>query len=114
MTRTIHALQPNRTELKILAGPKDNFKLHSLNGPVSTPIFDHLGSSSWHSYDASLIVSVGKLAKWRLPLFIAGVLCAVFLVVRFHFKGTLRRFPSYRSLIYGEKTRPVDFESRMA
>ena len=71
--RTIHASQPNRSELKILAGPKDNFKLHSLNGPVSTPIFDHLGSSSWHAYDASLIVALGKFSSLLRPLLIVSV-----------------------------------------
>ncbi|KAK0738746.1 glycosyltransferase family 32 protein [Schizothecium vesticola] len=79
---TIHAYQPNRTTLKVLAGPPDNFRLHSLNGHVQTPIFNHLGSSSWHSYDAALIVSVGRMLGHKLPILavVAGVV--VFVVVR--------------------------------
>ncbi|KAK4450949.1 hypothetical protein QBC34DRAFT_60815 [Podospora aff. communis PSN243] len=78
---TIHAYQRNRTELKVLAGPPDNFKLHSLNGPVSTPIFNHLGSSSWHSYDAAMIVSLGK-SRWKGPLMLSIAATATFVVIR--------------------------------
>lgn len=78
---TIHAYQRNRTELKVLAGPPDNFKLHSLNGPVSTPIFNHLGSSSWHSYDAAMIVSLGK-SKWKLPVVLMVSSCVAFVIIR--------------------------------
>jgi mannosyltransferase OCH1-like enzyme len=46
----IHAMDPQRNLLKILPGP-----LHSLSGHVSTPLFEHLGSSSWHSYDARML-----------------------------------------------------------
>ncbi|CAM1505633.1 Fc.00g112700.m01.CDS01 [Cosmosporella sp. VM-42] len=60
----IHVMWPKRADLKILAGPKDNPKLHSINGPVSTPLFNHLGSSSWHSYDGLFITSIGKYGKW--------------------------------------------------
>jgi inositol phosphorylceramide mannosyltransferase catalytic subunit len=50
---------------------------------VSTPIFDHLGSSSWHSYDAAMIVSLGHARRWRTPvLFIVGVGIAFFIVKR--------------------------------
>lgn len=81
-SRTIHAYQPNRTTLKVLAGPSNNFRLHSLNGQVQTPIFNHLGSSSWHSYDAALIVSVGRMFAHKLPILavVGGVV--VFVVVR--------------------------------
>jgi hypothetical protein len=81
-TSTIHAFQRNRTELKILAGPKENPRLHSLNGPVSTPIFNHLGSSSWHSYDAAMIVSLGKHHGLLLPLACVAAVGAMFFVIR--------------------------------
>ncbi|KAK3369432.1 glycosyltransferase family 32 protein [Lasiosphaeria ovina] len=77
---TIHAFQRDRSTLKILAGTKDNFRMHSLNGPVSTPIFNHLGSSSWHSYDAALIVTLGR--SWRLPVILVGGVAVAFFVVR--------------------------------
>ncbi|KAK3368761.1 glycosyltransferase family 32 protein [Podospora didyma] len=79
---TIHAFQHNRSELKILAGPKDNFKLHSLNGPVSTPIFNHLGSSSWHSYDAAMIVTIGKFGGGKTVLLLVGAVGVTFFVIR--------------------------------
>ncbi|KAK3937563.1 glycosyltransferase [Diplogelasinospora grovesii] len=79
---TIHAFQRNRAELKILSGPKDDIKMHRLNGPVSTPIFNHLGSSSWHSYDAAMIVSLGKSKSWRAPLLFVGAVSVAFFVIR--------------------------------
>ena len=82
MISMIHAYQPNRTELKVLAGPADNFKMHSLNGHVSTPIFNHLGSSSWHSYDAALIVSVGRTMGTKLPLLAVASGAVAFLIIR--------------------------------
>jgi len=78
--RVIHTLQPNRSESKILAGPSNNFWQHSLNGPVSTPLFNHLGSASWHLYDAELVVLLGKCVTWVLPILIIGVVCILLLV----------------------------------
>ncbi|PNY26821.1 Mannosyl phosphorylinositol ceramide synthase SUR1 [Tolypocladium capitatum] len=69
----IHAYQTDRTSLKILPGP-----MHSLNGRVSTPIFDHLGSSSWHSYDAQLIVSLGSKANLLFFICVGMALALLF------------------------------------
>ena len=69
----IHAHELSRGDLKVLPGP-----LHSLNGKASTPLFDHMGSSSWHSYDARLIVSLGSRVKLIFFIFI-GVALALFL-----------------------------------
>ncbi|EAW13651.1 putative glycosyl transferase [Aspergillus clavatus NRRL 1] len=52
---TIYTLQSNRTNFRILAGPADQPRMHMLNGLVNTPLFRHLGSSSWHDRDAHLI-----------------------------------------------------------
>ncbi|KAK4123036.1 glycosyltransferase family 32 protein [Parathielavia appendiculata] len=79
---TIHAFQQNRAELKILAGPSGNPRLHSLNGPVSTPLFNHLGSSSWHSYDAAMIVSLGKRHDAKLPLLLIGAVAVMFFAMK--------------------------------
>ena len=76
--RTIHALQKNRAELHILSGTAENPNLHALNGDVETPLFHHLGASSWHSFDAFLIVSIGRLGSHLLWVF-AGVGALVFL-----------------------------------
>ncbi|KAK0389898.1 hypothetical protein NLU13_3471 [Sarocladium strictum] len=71
---TIHAYQTERSELKILPGP-----LHSLNGRVQTPLFQHLGSSSWHSYDAKLLP---KLSCYGRGLLAFGLLVAAVALVR--------------------------------
>lgn len=73
-------LQRNRTGLKILAGPEDNFGLHSLNGRHATPLFEHLGSSSWHSYDSFFMVSLGQCVRWTLPLLIVSIVCILLFV----------------------------------
>jgi inositol phosphorylceramide mannosyltransferase catalytic subunit len=41
-----------------------------LNGDVETPLFHHLGASSWHSFDAFLIVSIGKAGSHILWVFV--------------------------------------------
>ncbi|RLL93556.1 hypothetical protein CFD26_101903 [Aspergillus turcosus] len=52
---TIYTLQSNRSSLRILSGPPDAPRMHMLNGQVNTPLFRHLGSSSWHNRDARMI-----------------------------------------------------------
>lgn len=74
-------LQKNRTEYKILRGPNSNTKLHQLNGAVTTPLFDHLGSSKWHSFDAWAIMTIGKSLWWALPLLIVSLIAMVLYVV---------------------------------
>jgi len=74
---TIHALQKDRSELRILSGTVENANLHALNGDVETPLFHHLGASSWHSFDAFLIVSIGKLGSHLMWIFAGVVTLAV-------------------------------------
>ncbi|KAL2270551.1 hypothetical protein VTJ83DRAFT_2735 [Remersonia thermophila] len=98
---TIHTLQPThlRAKLKILAGPPDtNPTMHHLNGRVSTPLFNHLGSSSWHAYDAAMLVALGKssavMRTWAfVPVVGISALGVAFCVVRRVRKGrrSLRR-----------------------
>lgn len=49
---------------------------------MSTPIFNHLGSSSWHSYDAAMIVSLGKHHGWKLPIVFAVAVGVSFVIIR--------------------------------
>jgi len=65
---TIFTLQGNRRDLRILAGPSSDPRMHTLNGDVNTPLFRHLGTSSWHDFDAVLINSLGHLDKCALLL----------------------------------------------
>ncbi|OAA62772.1 glycosyltransferase family 32 protein [Niveomyces insectorum RCEF 264] len=73
---TIHSLQENRSDYKVLRGPPENPRLHQVNGAVSTPLFDHLGSSAWHNtLDCLIIVLIGRSLKWLVPalvLFVVG------------------------------------------
>jgi hypothetical protein len=46
------SLFPGRDKLRVLWGPND---MHQLSGAVTTPLFRHLGMSSWHSFDGALI-----------------------------------------------------------
>ena len=78
----LHTLQKDRSVAKVLPGP-----LHSLNGRVTTPLFEHLGSSSWHSYDAQLFTMVGN-AHHVLPICI-GV--SVALVIFWRRRAIFRR-----------------------
>jgi hypothetical protein len=65
--------------------------MHNLNGPVSTPLFNHLGSSSWHSYDAAMIVSLGKGRGLKVPLlFILSTVVTFFVIRRIKRRAMLR------------------------
>jgi len=48
---TMLSFFPGRDELRILWGPDG---MHQLSGPVTTPLFRHLGMSSWHSFDGAI------------------------------------------------------------
>ncbi|PWY73057.1 glycosyl transferase [Aspergillus heteromorphus CBS 117.55] len=81
---TIYTLQANTSPLRILAGPPSIPKLHMLNGYVDTPLFRHLGSSSWHQQDARLIkafANVDQRISFAVILVVvvgtcwSGVLC---------------------------------------
>ncbi|KAL6241224.1 hypothetical protein RBB50_011903 [Rhinocladiella similis] len=53
---TMHLFtKTNRSVLRVLWGPR---RLHHLSGNVTTPLFHHFGSSSWHSYDAAFFKAI--------------------------------------------------------
>ncbi|TFK47994.1 hypothetical protein OE88DRAFT_1664986 [Heliocybe sulcata] len=54
---TMHTLYPHREELSVL--PQE----YKLNGHVLTPLFEHLGASSWHQSDARAILAIGRLIE---------------------------------------------------
>jgi hypothetical protein len=89
LRRTIFTLHKNRTPYRILSGTAEIPRMHMLNGYVDTPLFRHLGSSSWHSFDAVLINWLGHRTKGPLVVlivvtsFVAGSLLAVCLAVRY-------------------------------
>ncbi|OCK73898.1 glycosyltransferase family 32 protein [Lepidopterella palustris CBS 459.81] len=57
----IHSMFPPTENLRVLWGPNN---LHRLSGHVKTPLFEHLGSSSWHSLDIVIFLKFGKRALW--------------------------------------------------
>lgn len=69
--RTIHATtRLDRSKLRVLWGPR---RLHHLNGNVITPLFRHLGSSSWHSWDAGFLKALKKTRIGVLPCLVVVV-----------------------------------------
>ncbi|EED13565.1 glycosyl transferase, putative [Talaromyces stipitatus ATCC 10500] len=78
---TIFTLQENRNPLRILGGITGSPRLHMLNGFVDTPLFRHLGSSSWHNFDAALINWIGHLRSGSIIIsliFVASLLLTVY------------------------------------
>ncbi|PLW14951.1 hypothetical protein PCANC_17026 [Puccinia coronata f. sp. avenae] len=57
------------TQLRILGG-----RHHRLNGGVVTPLFRHLGASSWHQGDAKLFLKIRETVYQ--PFFSLMILCA--------------------------------------
>src|SRR6266536_539053 len=94
---TMYTLQPDRTALRILAGPGSSPHMHMLNGFVDTPLFRHFGTSSWHSFDAFVINLIGRPRKGPLIALlivassVAGLLVAVYATIRVH--ATARETP---------------------
>lgn len=44
----------------ILADENGDMNSHMLRGVITTPLFHHAGASSWHQWDAAIIVLIGK------------------------------------------------------
>ena len=94
--RTIHSLQPKRNEYKILGGTKENPKLNSPNGHASTPLFEHLGSSSWHSWDAAVIVWFGHITVGEVLLIAMAGAAVLYrvpnMIIRMQLRARFRRW----------------------
>lgn len=53
---------------------------YKLNGHVTTPLFEHLGASSWHREDAAMIGRLGKVVE-EVKVYAAGMGGCVLAVV---------------------------------
>ncbi|KAH8809372.1 putative glycosyl transferase [Xylogone sp. PMI_703] len=106
---TIHALQKHRADLRILSGTRENPRLHQLNGNAVTPLFHHLGASSWHSFDAALIIKIGRLRSSFVLL--STVLAILILVswVKILRTRLYRRQKSFRSLVSKSRFQSTQF-----
>ncbi|EEA19303.1 hypothetical protein TMatcc_009440 [Talaromyces marneffei ATCC 18224] len=99
---TIFTLQENRTSLRILGGIPGSPRLHMLNGFVDTPLFRHLGSSSWHNFDAALINWIGHLRMGSVLVcmsFVASLMLTVYYCTCLR----RRRYAAKRNKIIADK-----------
>lgn len=53
----------------VLADEQGDLESQMLRGEVTTPLFKHGGASSWHSWDAEMIVFIGAYGKSLLFVF---------------------------------------------
>lgn len=76
---TMHRLYGDQTSLAVMD------RANKLNGHVQTPLFEHLGASSWHKGDAKAILRVGhhieslKEHFFSLLIFFIVSSCGIFL-----------------------------------
>ncbi|KAK4540336.1 hypothetical protein LTR36_009293 [Oleoguttula mirabilis] len=63
-----------------LADRYGNTEPHMLRGKATTPLFTHGGASSWHSWDAAVIVLIGEHYGYFLMLVGAGLVALVCLM----------------------------------
>lgn len=60
---------------------------HKLNGHVTTPLFEHLGASSWHKGDAKMVLMLGKCVEflklaWPVTLLLAVLVVGCCIAIR--------------------------------
>lgn len=82
-----YSLYPDQCHLKLL-----DYKQHRLSGRVTTPLFHHHGSSSWHSDDASFIKKADyvlkKLFHYQGSVSIILLIFIVYLIVFYRRRKT--------------------------
>jgi inositol phosphorylceramide mannosyltransferase catalytic subunit len=102
---TLFTLQPNRSAIRVLSGPSSDPHLHMLNGYVDTPLFRHLGTSSWHSFDAFLITLMGTPRKGPLVVllvvtsFVLGSLAAIYATMRVRVRSYMGKTSETSSIL---------------
>jgi mannosyltransferase OCH1-like enzyme len=85
--------------LYILANEQGGIESHMLRGIVTTPLFKHGGASSWHGWDAAMIVLIGKYYTVILQGCLALCLFTVWAVWRFAGGRNRRRRSSWGSMV---------------
>ncbi len=81
---------------------------HKLNGHVTTPLFEHLGASSWHKGDAKAVLLLGKCVEFfkiAWPLSLIAVMISIGLCFALR---SARRNARANSIKYSPV--PVDIE----
>lgn len=102
---TMHRTFPDQSSLKILDAS------HKLNGHVTTPLFEHLGASSWHKGDAKLILQLGQAVETvkHQPALILG-----FLLLIPAFTLALLLLVRRRRQHHAKPLQQLDLESKLA
>ncbi|KAH8426859.1 glycosyltransferase family 32 protein [Aspergillus melleus] len=88
---TIYTMQRNRTSLRILSGPPTDPNMHMLNGFVDTPLFQHLGTSSWHAHDVTAFRVLNAARRSWTCLVAFGIGFGVVVLVVVGTLGVMRR-----------------------
>jgi len=79
----VRALRAQKDEVSyddrvfIIADESGDMDGHMLRGKVTTPLFTHHGASSWHSWDAAVIVQIGKHYILIPMVFMFGLICLI-------------------------------------
>ncbi|KAA8646013.1 hypothetical protein EYZ11_009667 [Aspergillus tanneri] len=94
---TIFTSQRNRTALRILSGPPEHRTMHMLNGFVETPLFRHLGTSSWHGSDIAMLNVFNTLGKNWMYMTFLGMSIGVIGLIILAMLGFARRTPPERN-----------------
>ncbi|CAF0722302.1 unnamed protein product [Rotaria sp. Silwood1] len=85
-----YSLYNDRCNLKLL-----DYKQHRLSGRISTPLFHHYGSSSWHSNDASFIKIVDHMIKrlihYRELVSFIFLIFILIIFILFHRRRTMQK-----------------------
>lgn len=69
---------PKENRIYVLADENGGLDTHMLRGAVTTPLFKHGGASTWHSWDAAIILFLGK--HYRYAIMTIALLSAIILV----------------------------------
>jgi hypothetical protein len=83
--------------VQVLADRDGCLESHMLRGKVVTPLFEHGGASSWHGWDAAVMVFVGKYYGSFLVLGILGCLCGFALILKIVLSRRAERRPWFSS-----------------
>lgn len=79
LAQSAQAIAPE-DRVYVLADQESNLDPHMLRGKVTTPLFAHGGASSWHGWDAAMIVMIGKHYGWFMLLLVGGFISSTTLV----------------------------------
>ena len=90
---------PMANRIYVLADEYGKMEPHMLRGKIRTPLFEHGGASSWHGWDAGLIILVGKYYHYFFCLIALGAGVGLFAAWRmFGWKVAARRRLSWWNL----------------